>query len=235
MSDPTEGDVDTGLQPEGQSPPVAPQQGEQPGSTPAPGDTPAPETDEQKAETAEKQTRREARAFATLRRENRELYRRLGGLEAILQQAQQQPREGETTPPQRQSAPPADPATDELNRSILDKIEDEGEEYEKVVEKITAPTFPISVAMRDYLATSEKPAPVAKFLADNPTEAKRISLLGDRAADRAMEQLETRVSAKAAPRTTRAPAPVRTVGGSSSVRSEPSKMSMEEYAKWRGY
>ncbi len=230
MSDTTEGDLDTGLQPDGQSPAVAPPAGgEPPGSTPASGDTPAAEpTEPTPEEKAAKQSRAEARAFATLRRENRELYRRLGGLEAILQQAQQ-PKDGE--PPQRTDPP--NPAQEELNRSILDKIEDEGEEYEKVVEKITAPNFPISVAMRDYLATSEKPANVAKFLADNPQEAKRISLLGDRAADRAMEQLETRVSAKAVPRTTKAPAPVRTVGGSASVRSDPSKMNMDEYVKWR--
>ncbi len=232
MSDPTEGDIDTGQETDPKSAPVAPPVGgEQPGSTPAPGDTPAPETDEQKAETAEKQTRREARAFATLRRENRELYRRLGGLEAMLHQAAQPPANGEV-PAQRPSTPPVNEAVDELNRSILDKIEDEGKEYEEVVEKITDPKFPISVAMRDYLATSDKPAVMAKALADDPREARRISLLSDRAADRAMEQLEARVSAKPVPRTTRALPPVRTVGGSSSVRTEPGKMGMDDYAKW---
>jgi len=103
-----------------------------------------------------------------------------------------------------------------------------------VVEKITAPTFPISVAMRDYLATAKNPAPLAKALADNPTEARRISLLGERAADRAMEQLETGLNGpKAVPRTTKALPPVRTVGGSISVRQDPGKMSMDEYAEWR--
>ena len=230
MSDITEG-VDNEPQPVDPKPVAPPAGGEQPESTPAPGDTPAPEP-EPKPEEGEKQTRREARAFATLRRENRELYRRLGGLEAMLQQAAPQAPAGDGTPPQRQSTPPNE-AQEELNRSILDKIEDEGDEYEKVVEKITAPNFPISVAMRDYLATSKNPAPIAKILADEPAEARRISLLGERAADRAMEQLEARVSAKAPPRTTKAPAPVRTVGGSSSVRSEPAKMSMDDYVAWR--
>ncbi len=233
MSDITEG-VDSEPEVTPKSPPVAPPPGgEQPGSTPAPGDTPAADepTEPTPEEKAAKQSRSEARAFATLRRENRELYRRLGGLEALLHQ-QTPPAEGDAPPQQRQSPPP-NPALDELNRSILDKIEDAGEEFEAVVEKISAPNFPISVAMRDYLATSEKPAQVAKFLADDPKEARRISLLGDRAADRAMEQLEARVAPKAAPRTTRAPAPVRTVGGSSTARQDPAKMSMDEYAEWR--
>lgn len=233
MSDITEG-VDSPQEIDPKSPPVAPPPGgEQPGSTPAPGDTPAAEPEEPTAEEkAAKQSRAEARAFATQRRENRELYRRIGQLEAMLQTQQPPVAEGDAPPQQRQSPPP-NPAQDELNRSILDKIEDAGEKYEKVVEKITAPNFPISVAMRDYLATSEKPAVVAEFLADNPTEARKISMLSDRAADRAMEQLEARVASKAAPRTTRAPAPVRTVGGSSTARQDPAKMSMDEYAEWR--
>ena len=235
MSDPKEGDIDNGPQPVEQSPSVAPSDdGEPQGSTPAPGDTPAAEPEEPKAEEAEKQSRREARAFATLRRENRELYRRLGGMEAILQQQLQQAQSPEGTGQTR--SPPVNEGQEELNRSILDKIEDEGEEYEKVVEKITAPNFPISVGMRDFLATSDKPAIVAKFLADNPAEARRISLLSDRAADRAMEQLEARVAPKAAPRITKAPPPVRTVGSSGrSGLNElyDSKTSMDRYAELR--
>ena len=230
VSDTTEG-VDNGEENKPQSPPVAPQ-GEPPASTPAPGDTPETPSDEPKPEDeGEKQSRREARAFATLRRENRELYRRLGGLEAMLQQVQQPPAPDGTTP-QRQTPPP-DPAVEELNRSILERIEDEGGEYGEVVEKITKPDFPITVAMRDYLATSKNPAAVAKVLADDPKEARRISLLSDRAADRAMEQLEARTAQKPAPRTTRALPPVRTVGGSSSVRPDPAKMDMDDYVKWR--
>jgi hypothetical protein len=220
------------------SPPVAPPQGgEQPGSTPAPGDTPAAEPAEPTPEEkAAKQSRAEARAFATLRRENRELYRRLGGLEAMLQQNQQPPApDGNGVPQQERSLPPAVvKAHDDLNRSIVERIEDAGEEYEAAVEKITTTGYPISTVMRDYLATSKNPAQVAKALADNRDEAQRIYLLGERAADRAMEQLEARVSApKAAPRTTRALPPPRTVGGSSTARPDPAKMSMDEYAEWR--
>jgi hypothetical protein len=144
------------------------------------------------------------------------------------------PAEGDQPPQQRQaqSPPPADQdAQADLNRSILERIEDEGEEYEEVVEKITARNFPMTVAMRDYLATSDKAALVAKALADDPKEARRISLLSERAADRAMERLEQGIKpAKAAPKTSTAPPPVPTVGGRSSPSFDPEKASMEEFA-----
>ncbi len=231
MSDITEG-VDNEPQPVDPKPVAPPAGGDTPESTPAPGDTPAPEP-EPKPEEGEKQTRREARAFATLRRENRELYRRLGGLEAMLQQAAPQAPSGDGTPPQRQVQQAPSQLDELIIQPLIEKIEDEGPEYEKAVETITSKGYPISEAMRDFLATSKNPAQLAKALADDRNEAQRIYLLGERAADRAMEQLEARVSAKAPPRTTKAPPPVRTVGGSSSVRSDPAKMSMEEYAEWR--
>lgn len=212
--------------------------GDQQGSTPAPVDTTANgQAEPSDGETPEqKQTRRESRAFATLRRENRELYRRLGGLEVMLEQRapqSQPPAEGEQPSQQRQtrSSSPVDEAQAELNRSILERIEDAGEDYEEVVEKITDPRFPLSVAMRDFLATSDKPAEVAKLLADDPKEAQRISLLGERAADRAMERLEQRASAKPAPKTTKAPPPVPTVGGRSTPEFDPHKADMDEYAQ----
>ena len=232
--------VDSGATDSVASQPVAPPSngsaGEQPGSTPASVDTTASGQEEPKGETPDKQSRRDSRAFATLRRENRELYRRLGGLEAMLEQRapQAQPStEGEPAPQRQTRAPsPNDEAQAELNRSILERIEDKGEEYEEVVEKITATNFPMTVAMRDYLATSDKPAELAKALADDPKEARRISLLSERAADRAMERLESGLvaAAKPASRTTQAPPPGPTVGGRSVASFDPNKASMDEYA-----
>lgn len=220
------------------STPVAPPNpaGDQQGSTPAPVDTTASGQAEPAGNEPDKQSRRDSRAFATLRRENRELYRRLGGLEAMLEQRASQaqpPAEGEPPPQQRQTrAPEIDAGQAELNRSILERIEDAGEEFDDVIEKITNPSFPFSTAMRDYLATSDKPADLAKALADNPKEAFRISMLGERAADRAMEKMEAGLKAapKSAPRSSNAPPPVPTVGGRSTPNFDPDKASMDEYA-----
>ncbi len=240
MSD-TETLVDNATESVATSTPTAPANvaGETQGSVPASVDTTVPpvETDQEKSD---RQARREARALATQRRENRELHRELGymraQMEAIKAANGQQPSEGEAAPPQRQQtrSSPRDEAEAELNRSIVERIEDAGEEYEAVVEKITAPGFPLSVAMRDFLAVSDKPAELAKLLADDPKEARRISLLGERAADRALEQLQARASAKPAPKkTTQAPPPVPTVGGRSTAEFDPNTASMDEYVAHR--
>jgi hypothetical protein len=197
-------------------------------------ETTVPPVEEAAQDKADRIARREAGAFNRLRKEYRELNRQYGYMQAQLEALRsggQQPN-GEAVPQQGRS--PSGPDKSELNRSVIEKIEDEGAEYEAVIEKITAPNFPISDAMRDYLAVSKNAAQVARLLADEPKEAAKIFLLGERAADRAMEQLEARATAaKAAPRTTRALPPPRTVGGSSSVRADPAKMSMDEYAEWR--
>ncbi len=207
--------------------------GETQGSVPASVDTTVPpaETDQEKSD---RQAKREARALATQRRENRDLHRRLGYTQARLEaleaaSGQQQPSEGGAAPPQRQTRSPIDDAQAELNRSILERIEDAGEEFEKVVETITG-NFPMTTVMRDYLATSDKPAEVAKWLADNPGEAQRISLLGERAADRALERAERNLTAKPPPKTTKAPPPVPTVGGRSTPSFDPETASMDDYA-----
>jgi hypothetical protein len=90
--------------------------------------------------------------------------------------------------------------------------------------------------MRDYMSTSKNAPELAKALAADRKEAQRIYILNDRAADRAMEQLEARVAPKAAPRITKAPPPIRTVGSSGrSTANElyDSKTSMDRYAELR--
>lgn len=235
MSD-TSNTVDTAPNAGNPSEAAPPSASDPQGSAPAPDVTSAPPSAQPEGDQPDKQSRREARAYANLRRENRDLYRRLGGMEAMLAQMQQShtppAAEGDQEPRQARAPAPADTeAQGDLNRSIIERIEDAGEEFEAVVETITARGFPISTAMRDYLATSERPHDVAKALADDPKEARRISLLGERAADRAMERLEAKSSAKPAPKTTKAPPPVPTVGGRSTPEFDPHKSSMDDYAK----
>lgn len=217
----------------------APVAGDTQGSAPASEVTSAPLATPEGQE-PEKQSRREARAYAANRREIRELHRQLGYMQAHIEglRTPAQAAEGEQGSPQRQTrAPsPVDQAQAELNRSILGTIEDAGEEYEAVVEKITADGFPMTVPMRDFLATSDKPAEMARWLADNPKEAARISLLGDRAADRALEKAELglKTAAKSAPKNSTAPPPVPTVGGRSTPSFDPQKASMDDYAaEWK--
>jgi hypothetical protein len=198
---------------------------------------------EQKGQEPDKQSRRESRAFAAQRRENRELHRQLGFLQAQIESLRaptpQAQTEGDPPPQQRQPSQAeiaAARSEGEANRSIIERIEDAGEDiegFDKVMETITAPNFPISAVMRDYLGESERPADMAKWLADNPNEARRIARLSDAVAVRAMERAETKLAKPAPKKTTEAPAPLTKVGGSSQASFDPNKGTMDDYAKWR--
>lgn len=226
--------------------PAAPPSGGDPqGSAPASevtSATPAPS----EGETPEaKQSRRESRAYANMRRENRELQRALGRMEARLEAI------GQPAPPQTEAGTP--PATrqgptpeqigayeahEEASQIVIERLEDALDAVDGgdvVMRTITHPSFPISTVMRDFLGETEHPAQMAKLLADDPDEARRISRLTPVMALRALERHEAKLAAPpASKKTTQAPPPVPTVGGRSTAPFDPEKASMEEYAAhWR--
>lgn len=210
------------------------------GSAPAPVDTTEHAQAKPEGPDPDKQSRREARAFASQRREIRELHRQLGYMQAQMEsfRSPAPQAEGEGSPQPRQTQSPADSAAARREaaaaRQVLDRLEEAGDEiegFDKVMRTITG-DFPMTTVMRDFLGETEKPAEMAKWLSENPEEAMRISLLSDAVAVRALERAEGRLSAaKAAPvKTTKAPPPVPTVGGRSTPEFDPDKASMEEYA-----
>lgn len=231
--------VDTGATPSVASTPAAPPTvaSDTQGSAPAPVDTTA-NGPESKGTEPDKQSRRESRAFATLRRENREMARQLGYLQAQYEAFNRQPPQTQTErePQQEGRQAPPQPTVNrreiEATEAFRERLEDAGEDiegFDGVMEIITSASFPGTVAMRDFLMETDKPADMAKWLADNPKEARRISLLSDAGQWRALERAEAKL-AKPAPRTTQAPPPVPTVNGRSTPAFDPDKASMEEYA-----
>lgn len=240
MSD-TQTPVDSAAESVATSTAVAPPNpaGDTQGSTPAPADTAAPAQAEQQGETPEqKQSRREARAFATQRRENRELHQQIGRLQAMIEGLRpQSPPAEDGQPQERATRSPAEQAAERRDamaaRAVIERLEDAGEEiegFDKVMRTITG-NFPMTTVMRDYLGVSDRPAEMAKWLAENEEEAGRIALLSDAVAVRALERAEAKLPAKAAPaRTTKAPPPNPTVGGRSTANFDPEKASMTDYA-----
>lgn len=211
--------------------------GDPQGSAPASVDTTATPA-KPEGEQPDRQTRRESRAFATIRRENRDLHRAIGRLEERISTLGTPPAyEGE---PQRQTRNPQQVAVDEadaeVSQTLIERIEDAGDEiegFDKVMETITKPDFPINRVIRDFLSETDKPAEFAKWMADNPAEVRRISRLTDPVAVKALERREASLSAKPAPRTTKAPPPVPTVGGRSTASFDPQTADMDEYkAYW---
>jgi hypothetical protein len=221
------------------SPEVAPPPGgEAPAPTPASADTAVPgEPQPEQGKRDRKVEKRISRLTQKVDSLSEQVGYWRGIAEAHARQPGQQPsNEGEPPTERRQPASrnsAADEAAAELGRSIFARIEEAGEGiegFDEVMDKITADNFPINVAMRDYLATSDRPAEVAKYLAEHPKEAQQICALGERAADRAMERIEAKLAKAPPKKTTQAPPPVPTVGGRSTAEFDPEKASMDEYA-----
>lgn len=228
-------DVDNATETVPNSTPAALPTGSDPqGSAPAPADTAATEG-KAEGDEPDKQSRRESRAFATQRREIRELNRQLGHLQAQLEM--RPTAEGDQNPQARITPEQAAYIQQqrEIAATVVEQLEDAGEGidgFDKVIKTITGNDFPMTTVMRDYLGESDRKAEMAQWFADSPEEARRISRLTEALAVKAMERAESKLG-KAAPRTTRALAPVRTVGGSASATPDPAKMSMDDYATWR--
>lgn len=111
----------------------------------------------------------------------------------------------------------------------LFKDSDGMEDFEGVMRIITAPGFPVSAAMRDYLEDAERPALMAQWLADHPRQALRISGMDPVDADAELDKVARGFAPKPA-QTSKAPPPGPTVGGRAVVTRSPEEQSMDEYA-----
>lgn len=224
------------------STPVAPaangSTSEAPGSTPASVDATAstakPEGEEPK------QSRSESRRQANQRREIRELHREIGYMRAQL--------EGKAPPAQTDPAEhggqerpsPADVATQRRQAAkaqlALDRLEDAGdsiEGFDAVLQKITAKDFPITEAIVDFLAESDKAAQVAAWMAEHPEETYRISMMSEWRADRALEKVAASLTSKPAPRTTNTPPPPPTLTPRGAPQVSLESASMEDFVRIR--
>lgn len=96
------------------------------------------------------------------------------------------------------------------------------------------PEVTITSEMAGFLRQSEQFADLAYHLGKNPDEAEKIAALPPLDQVRALVRLEDRLSAPPPqPKTTKAPPPPPTVSGSSGAGKDPSRMSYEEYKRFR--
>lgn len=120
----------------------------------------------------------------------------------------------------------------ERNARVAERLMEDAkdvDDFEDVMDTITARNFPISEAMRDYLEEAERPALMAQWLADNRDRAKQIYSMNSAAAVRELDKVAASFALKPA-RTSSAPPPVPTVGGRSVTTRDPKDMDMKEYA-----
>ncbi len=121
-------------------------------------------------------------------------------------------------------------------RRLAERIAKAEEKYPDFRVVALNPDVPITPAMYGALVESDMGADIAYFLGKNPVEAGRIAGLSPVGAVKEIGRLEARLSGqKTEPRrVSQAPAPIRTISGSSgAVDKGPAEMSMEEYKAWR--
>lgn len=240
MSDTTEVLVDSATQPVATSPAVAPLNGgEAPDTTLASADTAVPgEPNKDQPQAEPRRDRKVEKRISKLTQRAEEAIREAGYWRGQAEANQRDPATGQPAPRQVMTPEQASVARaeSEASKAVIDRLTEAGadiEDFDDVIETITAPNFKISRTMRDYLGEADHPAHLAQWLAENPNEAARISRLDPAVAVRALEKADTRVG-KPSPKTTKAPPPVPTVGGRSTAAFDPDKAPMEDYAaNWK--
>lgn len=126
-------------------------------------------------------------------------------------------------------------AVDTRNMIFLERVEaakDRMPDFEEVFHD----RLPVTEAMADVIAESEKGPELAYYLGKNQTELREIANMPPIQAARALGQLEGRLTRSGAKKRSTAPKPVKKVTGKSDV-AEPAleDLSMEQYRERRGY
>jgi hypothetical protein len=120
----------------------------------------------------------------------------------------------------------------------------QGQQFQAQVEKartaiadfddvVSTADIPISQTMREAILESEVGALLTYHLAKHPAEATRIATLSPTGQAKALGVIEADLQRKAAPQVSKAPTPITPISGGARTTSDPSKMSMDDYAAWR--
>lgn len=120
--------------------------------------------------------------------------------------------------------------------SVMDEITGADE---AIAEKAIAGELFLTQEQASIAMESESPKGVLDYLIRNQDEAYRIAELSPTGVAREIGKIEAKLASESsdtqAPepkRITKAPAPIKPIGGKEIVKKDPSKMTMDEYAEW---
>ena len=119
-------------------------------------------------------------------------------------------------------------------REVANKTENIYAEAQKIpgFDRDDFDALPLTAAIASALIDSEVPAKLMAHMASNPEEVERIAKLSPARQAAEIGKLETKLAS--APKVSTAPAPIKPIGSRGSAsNSDPSKMTMEEYAAKR--
>lgn len=137
---------------------------------------------------------------------------------------------------QRLNREAAEKTTAQRLRESMKAVRGEAADFDEVVASVFEPDFPNSKTMADFVEESDQPARMLYWLGNNPDEAARISQLSPIRQAKELAKVEANLAAPAPqPKRPGAPPPPKIVTGSGVGEKDPAKMSMEEYAKFRGF
>ena len=137
---------------------------------------------------------------------------------------------------QRLNREAAEKTTAQRLRESMKAVRGEAADFDEVVASVFEPEFPNSKTMADFVEESDQPARMLYWLGNNPDEAARISQLSPIRQAKELAKVEATLAAPAPqPKRPGAPPPPKIVTGSGVGEKDPAKMSMEEYAKYRGF
>lgn len=122
-------------------------------------------------------------------------------------------------------------ARDERAVVFRDEMENDAAEdpaFAKAWATVTADNFPISPAIRDFVAESDDPHSLIEWLANNRAEAVKLYRADPGQVSRALARVEAKIAATPPARTTQAPPPPPTVGGRSAPRTNLDKLAQEK-------
>jgi hypothetical protein len=98
---------------------------------------------------------------------------------------------------------------------------------------IASSDVPMSDVMRQAIMDSDVGPKLAYYLATNPDDAHKIATMSHIGQVRALGRIEAQLEQGTPKSVSTAPAPVKTVGGRSTVKVDPDKMTTDEWLKWR--
>lgn len=123
-----------------------------------------------------------------------------------------------------------------LNETFMEKATKQAEaagiDLDDVLETLGQPKVPFTRQVMQLVAESDHTARLAEYLAENPAELDRVSKLGPALAKKALAKVEATFGAAPKSNATKAPPPVPAVGGRAVTQIDPSKLSMDDYAKY---
>lgn len=122
---------------------------------------------------------------------------------------------------------------EQLTHSFTKKAETFSAEHPDFNSVISNPYLQATETMREAILVSDKGPDVAYYLGKNPDESARIAGLSSVQQIRELTLIEARLTAKPKPKPSSAPDPISPVGGNQPPVADPSKMSTDEWMKWR--